>query len=192
MKRKNIYRILIVNNAEPGLKKFTAPLENIVTESGAKPFPIEYKDCLDFDFSSYNGIILSGSPQGDDIVEHHLPYFQWITQYKKPILGICAGHHITGFLYGSKILHSEEPESGDFVVKTEKDDYIFDGLPKSFRVKQMHNDSITLPKNFELLATSKTCYNQMMKHNTNPLYTCQFHPEYYNAELIANFIRICK
>ncbi|NQU54434.1 MAG: gamma-glutamyl-gamma-aminobutyrate hydrolase family protein [Bacteroidetes bacterium] len=147
---------------------------------------------MDFDFDEFDGAILTGSPQGDDIVEHHLPYFRWIQDFKRPVLGICAGHHITGFMYGSKILRSEEPESGDFEVQIIKDDLLFKGMSKSIKVKQMHNDSITLPNEFELLATSKTCKNQLMKHKQKPLYTCQFHPEFYNHELIRNFVKICQ
>jgi GMP synthase (glutamine-hydrolysing) len=134
---------------------------------------------------------MTGSPQGDDIVEHHSPYFQWIKSCEKPIFGICAGHHITGFLFGAEILKSEEPESGDFEVEIIKNDPLFTGSSSILKVKQMHNDSITLPADFELLATSKTCKNQIMKHKHKPIYTCQFHPEFYNHKLIHNFIEIC-
>ena len=105
-------------------------------------------------------------------------------------MGICAGHHVAGYMYGSKLLRSIEPESGDFEVKVIKDDPLFNGMPESFKVRQMHNDSITLPAKFELLASSKTCLNQLMKHKNKPIYTCQFHPEYYNHDLIRNFIAI--
>jgi GMP synthase (glutamine-hydrolysing) len=184
-------RILIVNNAEPGITKFAIPIEKIIEKSGSTSVSIEYADCLDFNFYAFDGIILTGSPQGDDIIEHHLPYFLWIKNFGKPVLGICAGHHITGFMYGSKILRSEEPESGDFLVELVKSDPLFNGMSNTFKVKQMHNDSITLPEDFELLATSKTCRNQLMKHRTKPLYTCQFHPEYYNHKLIRNFVALC-
>jgi len=184
--------ILIVNNAEPGIREFAEPIEKIIEETGAGSKFIEYRQCLDFDFSKYDGAILTGSPQGDDIVDHHLPYFRWLQNFEKPILGICAGHHISGFMYGSQLLRSEEPESGDFEVSIVKDDPLFKGMPDNFKVKQMHNDSITLPNNFELLATAKTCRNQLMKHKNKPLYTCQFHPEYYNHDLIKNFISLCK
>jgi GMP synthase (glutamine-hydrolysing) len=88
-------------------------------------------------------------------------------------------------------LRSVEPESGDLEVDVVKQDPIFDGIPATFTVKQMHNDSVTLPENFELLATSKTCKVQLMKHKQNPLYTCQFHPEFYNTRLIHNFLQLC-
>ena len=183
--------ILIVNSAEPGIREFTEPLEKIAQGEKLSTVTIEYKDCIDFDFNSVNGVILSGSPQGDDIVEHHLPYFKWIPNFGKPVFGICAGHHISGFMNGSKILRSKEPESGDFFVTLLKKDRLFEGMPKIFKVKQMHNDSVTLPANFELLATSETCRNQLMKHQTKTWYSCQFHPEYYNHGLIKNFLKIC-
>jgi GMP synthase (glutamine-hydrolysing) len=182
--------ILIVNNAEKGITEFTRPLGKIVSDAGFTSETIEYKHCIHFDFETVEGIIMSGSPQGDDIVEHHLPFFQWLKAYENPVLGICAGHHITGFLYGAKLLRSEEPESGDFPVEILEDDPLFSGLPQKITVKQMHNDSISLPPGFELLATSKTCHNQIMKHSNKPLYTCQFHPEYYNKNLIQNFLKI--
>lgn len=184
--------ILLVNNAEPGITEFAKPIEKIIEDTGFTSVFIEYKECLNFNFNEFDGAILTGSPQGDDIVEHHLPYFLWVKDFEKPVLGICAGHHITGFMYGSEILRSIEPESGDFDIEILKDDFLFEGLPEIFKVKQMHNDSITLPNEFELLASSEICKNQVMKHKTKALYTCQFHPEFYNHQLIRNFIGLCK
>lgn len=190
-KTETIKKILIVNNAEPGILEFAAPIEKIVTSAGARPHFVEYADCLKTDLTTFDGIILTGSPQGDDIVAHHAPFFQWIKHYEKPVFGICAGHHITGYLYDSELLRSQEPESGDFEVTVIQDDPLFNGLPKTIIVRQMHNDSITLPHDFELLATSSTCENQLMKHREKPLYTSQFHPEFYNHELIVNFLQLC-
>ncbi len=183
--------ILIVNNAEAGITEFAEPIEKIIAASGSSSDFIEYADCLNLNFDEFDGAILTGSPQGDDIVEHHLPYFMWIKNFNKPILGICAGHHITGFMFGSRLLRSKEPESGDFNVEIIKQDPLFVKMPNIITVKQMHKDSITLPADFELLATSQTCKNQLMKHKHKPLYTCQFHPEFYNHQLILNFINLC-
>ncbi len=184
-------RILVVNNAEPGTTEFASPIEKIIEEEGSNSVFIEYADCLGFNFADVDGAILTGSPQGDDIVEHHLPYFLWIKDFKHPVLGICAGHHVTGFMYGSELIRRKEAESGDFEVNILKSDTIFNGMPNPFTVKQMHNDSVGLPRDFELLATSKACQNQLMKHKQKPLYTCQFHPEFYNHKLIRNFVKLC-
>lgn len=184
--------ILLVNNAEPGITEFSEKISKIISEMGFTPVPIEYAASLNFNFETIDGIILTGSPQGDDIVEHHVPFFNWIKTCTKPIFGICAGHHITGSIYGSELLRNKEPESGDYEIEQVQNDPVFSGIPKLFQVKQMHNDSITVPEEFILLATSKTCKNQLMKHKQKPLYTCQFHPEYYNTQLIRNFIELCR
>lgn len=184
--------ILIINSAEPGTTEFTAPLEKIAREAGHKTKTIEYLAIKTIDLKAFDGVIISGSPQGDDIVEHHKSYFRWLKTIAKPVFGICAGHHIVGALYDSKLLRSEEPESGDFSVEILKDDPVLKRLPATFKVRQMHNDSVTVPENFKLLATSKTCKNQLMKHKQKPLYTSQFHPEYYNHDLILNFLNLCK
>lgn len=184
-------KFLIINNAEKGITEFTKPLEIVVTKARFRATLLEYKECCGKNLEIFSGIILSGSPQGDDIVEHHQRYFQWIKECKVPVLGICAGHHITGYLYGATYLKSKEPESGDFLIQTIKDDLIFHQMQNTFIAKQMHNDSITLPEDFELLATSTTCVNQLMKHKTKTIYTCQFHPEFYNHDLILNFLKIC-
>ena len=184
--------ILLVNNAEPGITEFTEPLEEIIKSAGSTWVTIEYAECLNFNFGEIDGIILTGSPQGNDIVEHHLPWFKWIKNIHKPLLGICAGHHIVGTVFGAKLFRSVEPESGDFEVIIQKADPIFREIPISFVVKQMHNDSITLPPDFELLATAETCKNQLMKHKQKPVYTSQFHPEFYNRQLIQNFLDLCK
>lgn len=185
-------KLLIINSAEPGITEFTEPLENIVRDAGFTPAVIDYRDSEKTNFSEFSGVIISGSPQGDDIVEHHKPYFKWIETFEKPVFGICAGHHVIGSLFGSKLLRSKEPESGDNSVKILQHDPLFKNVPVKVKVKQMHNDSVTVPGNFKLLATAKTCKNQIMKHKQKPVYTSQFHPEYYNHDLLRNFLELCK
>jgi len=102
-------KILIVNNAEPGITEFTETLEKIVSDAGAVFFCIQYKQCNSFNFDEFDGIILTGSPQGNDIVEHHSQYFHWIKTFEKPVLGICAGHHITGFYLALKYYAALNP-----------------------------------------------------------------------------------
>ncbi len=185
-------KIIIINSAEPEIKEFAENIQSIIQSGNIETEIVEYRDSSLIDFDLCNGVIISGSPQGDDIVEHHQPYFQWIKSLKKPILGICAGHHVTGFMYDAKYLRSVEPESGDVCIDILIDDPVFEGLPPSFKTRQMHNDSITLPENFIHLASSPTCKNQAMRHRDKPLYTFQFHPEYLNPEILLNFVTLCR
>lgn len=185
-------KILIINNAEAGITEFVQPVKEILERSGFFSELAEYRDCRFIQFNKYDGVVLSGSPQGDDIVEHHQPFFQWIKTFEKPVFGICAGHHITGYLYGSRYLRGEEPEQGNVIVTCLKDDPVFSGIPEQFQVRQMHHDSVTLPAGFIHLARSKTCINQAMRHAVKPLYTVQFHPEYLNPEILLNFVELCR
>jgi GMP synthase (glutamine-hydrolysing) len=153
---------------------------------------IEYEKTPTADMSPYDGIIMSGSPRGNDIVDRHLPYFQWIKTCKTPVFGICAGHHITGKLYGAQLLRSIEKEIGNNFLFIRQKDPIFNGCPGKLLVRQNHHDSITLPGDFILLAHSQGCRVSMMKHPAKPLYTTQFHPEILNKNLILNFIDIVK
>ena len=107
-------KILIVNNAEPGILEFARPFEKIIGSAGLASEIMEYAKSGTLDLNKFAGVILTGSPQGNDIIEHHSSCFQWIKTFKKPILGVCAGHHITGYIYGSEVLRNKKPESGDF------------------------------------------------------------------------------
>ncbi|MDD4193192.1 MAG: hypothetical protein PHI28_17790, partial [Mangrovibacterium sp.] len=103
-------KILLINSAEPGITEFTESIKGILKGPGRSVETVGYRDCFATRFELYDGVLISGSPQGDDIIEHHQPYFQWIRNCSKPVLGICAGHHVTGYLYGARHLRSEEPE----------------------------------------------------------------------------------
>jgi GMP synthase (glutamine-hydrolysing) len=187
-------KISIVNNAERGIMEFVKPLKKIFEEAAADSDVIEYEETLSMNtnMSKYDAIVLSGSPAGDDIVEHHQPYFQWIKTCDVPIFGICAGHHIIGRLYGSQLLRREEVELGDFSVFIDRQDPVFNGYGDTFLARQSHYDSITLPKDFIVLAHSIRCKVSMMKHRSKAIYTTQFHPEILNKTLILNFIDIVR
>lgn len=183
-------KILIVNNAEAGIDEFVQPLEKILEEGGIPFQTIEYKESPAAVSDRYGGFILSGSPRGDDIVAHHLPYFEWILSVQKPVLGICAGHHIMGRLYGAELLRGVEKEVGDFDIVLDQQDPLFAGFPRRFPVRQAHHDSVSLPREFVRLARSERCRVEAMKHRRRPLYSCQFHPEVSNPRMILNFVDI--
>lgn len=181
---------LIINNANRGIREFCEPIEKILDEMNIPFKTIEFGDTLKTPMAEYRGMILSGSPRGNDIADHHQPYFKWILTCNRPIFGMCAGHHIVGRLYGAELLRSVEKEVGDCYVEIDRPDPIFAGLADRFSARQNHHDSITLPEGFILLAHSEVCKVEAMKHRTRPIYTTQFHPEISNPEMIRSFIQI--
>ncbi|MCP4152661.1 MAG: hypothetical protein GY757_33300 [bacterium] len=192
-KKDSLKKILVVNNAEKGITEFYDPFVKILAEAGTPCQIAEYSDIPDLNSTDISGIILTGSPCGDDIVVHHRPWFQWLKSCTTPVLGICAGHHIIGDIYGSKLLRSVEIEIGDFdVFPDAPEDPIFNGLALPFKARQNHKDSITLPNDFLLLAHSANCNVSAMKHPTKPIYSTQFHPEFLNIDMILNFVAIAE
>lgn len=184
--------ILVINSAEKGVEEFTEPLARIIAQTGQSAVVTEYEELPLTDMHQYDGILISGSPRGNDIVAHHLPYFQWLKTISVPVFGICAGHHITGVLHGSQLIRDREKEVGHYDVFIDQEDAIFQGIPSPFTAHQNHHDSISLPPDFILLAHTQQCANAMMKHWEKPIYTSQFHPETLNTQLLVNFIRrIC-
>jgi GMP synthase (glutamine-hydrolysing) len=181
-------KFLIINNAEENILEFVNPLKTILSDMKVNYNIIQYSQI--FACRDYKGIILSGSPMGNDIVEHHLKYYEWIKTCNKFIFGICAGHQIIGRLFKAELIRGKEREIGKSVIRIIKDDPIFKGYNKKFIAFQQHNDSTTLPMNFELLATSEKCRVQMMKFKS--IYSTQFHPEKLNQKLVKNFINLVK
>ncbi len=186
------WKTLIINSAEPDRYKFTSDIGRILDEIDV-PYDIrQYSDIPDISKSNYNKIIISASPRGDDIVDAHQQYYGWIESTTRPVLGICAGHQIIGALFGSKLIRDEQSEAGLCYVKIDKQDPIFKGYDKQFSVIQNHNDSITLPEDFDLLGHSDRCEVQVMRHKSSPICTVQFHAERWNPALIQNFIDLYK
>lgn len=181
-------KVLIINNAEKGISEFFDPIVQILKDACIFCEVAEYKEIPPINDLEYGGIIMTGSPCGDDIVDHHMPYFQWVRECRIPILGICAGHHIIGKMYGAELLRSVEIEIGDCYITFDRpEDPIFKDCEHKLLVRQNHKDSITLPPGFILLAHSEVCQVEAMKHPTRPIYTTQFHPEFLNTDMILNF-----
>jgi len=188
------FRIVVVNNAEPDIRDFVAPINQLLGENGYTYEQIEYRQMLHMDIDGFHGVILSGSPTGDDIAFSHQKYYSWVDTYKKPILGVCAGHQILGVRHGAELIRGSESEKGNDVSVQIKcaNDPIFCGMEGEITTLQMHNDSVTCSDDFTILASSEKCNNQVMKSKDRPFYTVQFHAEISNHDIILNFLRICE
>jgi GMP synthase (glutamine-hydrolysing) len=110
-----------------------------------------------------------------------------------PVLGICVGMQFIALHLGGKAGPAKVPEYGKAeLIVTEPDD-LFKGLPERFTVWESHNDEVyAVPKDFLVLAYSKDCAIQAMRHKNRPQFGVQFHPEVehteYHYEIFTNFI----
>ena len=88
---------------------------------------------------------------------------------------------------------------GFYPIWRVKDDPLFRGLPEVMTMRCAHYCEVKrLPPEFELLASSKHCAIEAMRHRQRPLYGTQFHPEAYEAPffegrtLLENFCQIVR
>lgn len=114
-----------------------------------------------------------------------------------PILGICVGLQYIILHYGGRAGVAEIPEYGKTEIVIDKEDDLFQGLPKRFQVWESHNDEIKeVPKCFEVLAHSNNCQYQAVKYKKKPFYGVQFHPEVehtdYGKEIFESFLKVAK
>ncbi|NDB35423.1 MAG: GMP synthase [Flavobacteriia bacterium] len=145
--------------------------------------------------SEYHGVIISGAP----ILiteENMLPYLEhvgWIKTTDLPILGICFGHQLIGLLYNASASRMKESRSLNEIEQFVECP-ILNRLPQVFEMQEDHCESISIPDEFELVANSDECVNEVMQHQEKSIYGVQFHPEVSGnagAILIENFISLC-
>ena len=121
-----------------------------------------------------------------------------VRQYadKIPILGICLGHQVIGYVYGGRITKLNQPKHGKMssILHNQKD--IFHNLKPSFNAVRYHSliiDKKNLPYDVEITASTLDGIIMGCKHKSyRKLRGIQFHPESLWTEegksIIANFL----
>jgi GMP synthase-like glutamine amidotransferase len=196
-------KFLIVDNIEAQHEKeFNFPL--IYNVSRVSEYEIAHYTEVDEDYinsaRNLGGVILSGVPTfyPVDVIDERASRLEFLKRSPVPLLGICLGHQSLGRAFGAEIIEGAEHETGNIQVLIKPDHLdnpLFEYLEKpAFEAQAMHTCSITLPKDFIPLATSETCANQVMKHEHQPLYGVQFHPErsLIGETLLRNFANIAQ
>ncbi len=187
-------RIFVVDNGGQWTHREWRVLRDlgVETEIVANTTPL---DQLDVD-----GLVLSGGAPRVGLNDALGECATYLDEGEVPILGICAGHQFMARHFGGEAGPSEVPEFGktelvlaDAVDQTD----ILEGLPERSLVWESHNDEVTvLPDTFEVLASSKDCQVQAMRHTDRPLFGLQFHPEVSHTEhgerIFQNFVELCK
>lgn len=147
------------------------------------------------DLLNVNGIIISGAPLliTEQNIQPYLDKLYWIKDATIPTLGICFGHQLLGLLFGA--FGSRMKEDRDWqTIEVFEESILFDKLPVEFEMMEDHCETISIPANFKLLASSDACVNEAMQHNELPLFGVQFHPEVsgnFGSVLIGNFVNFC-
>ena len=157
---------------------------------------VPFLDHLESDLKGKTGVIISGAPilVTEQNILPFLEKIDWIKETTIPILGICFGHQLIGIKFGAFAARMREDRDWQDIGILE-DSPLFDKLPEEFQMMEDHCETISIPADFNLIASSDACVNEAIQHKKMPIFGVQFHPEIsgnYGRTLIDNFIKICE
>lgn len=144
------------------------------------------------------GIILSPGPKRPEDATFCLDVVRRLG-HQFPMLGVCLGMQVLAYAAGAIVTHGTRPMHGKCTPITHNGTGLFRGLPSPYTVTRYHSLVIqndTLPKTYQIDASTEDGVIMAISHRTLPLYGVQFHPEAvcteYGHEVFANFCRIAE
>lgn len=142
------------------------------------------------------GIIFTGGP--NVVTEKNAPIVDKnIFNLGIPILGICYGCQLMGYLNGGEVCKANKKEYGKAEMEVDISNPLFDGIKAKSISWMSHTYFIKeVPKDFKIIATTETCPTAAISNEEKRLYGVQFHPEVVHTEfgndIIKNFLyKIC-
>ncbi|MEW6447074.1 MAG: glutamine-hydrolyzing GMP synthase [Bacillota bacterium] len=138
------------------------------------------------------GIILSGGPSS--VYEANAPSLPLaVFEMGVPVLGICYGMQLMGYLLGGKVLRANHREYGRTHVEITNDEGLFKGLNRETWCWMSHGDRLeTVPPGFIVSARTDSTPVAAMEDNARRLYGVQFHPEVVHTPegktILKNFL----
>ena len=138
----------------------------------------------------YRAVLVLGGPASADdsnpFMLHELELIKRIIEHQVPYMGICLGLQTFVKAMGGKIERCEITEvgfrdpSGDLyklsLTGEGREDSLFDGLPSSLTVFELHGETVIPAEGMKLLAKGDYCRNQVIKIGKNA-YGIQCHFE---------------
>lgn len=193
-------RILAVNNY-PTRERFQRVVDSLL-ENGAAVASIEWDESSASRFDSFDGVVLSGSPDmlsERAVQEKYRGETTAILDSQVPILGICFGHQLVSRAFGADVVKDKRRVREMVGTKILVDDPLFEGLPRLLTLLESREEVVNrLPDGFSLIARSETTEIAAMRHPSRLLYGLAFHPERYTEDfpdgyaVLGNFVRMLK
>ena len=142
-------------------------------------------------------IILSpgpGKPSDAGICIEAIRYFAG----KVPVFGVCLGHQAICEAYGGTVDHAKELMHGkQSMARLDTTCKLFMDMPEEIPVARYHSLALkeeTLPECLQIIARSDDDEIMAVRHQTNPVYGLQFHPESImtpdGMTILQNFITL--
>ena len=190
---QKLSKILIIDFGS----QFTQLIARRVRELGVFSEIISHKkiNIKTISVQNISGIILSGGPL-NVYQKNKFNFDNNILKLGIPILGICFGHQILSKELGGKVKKSKHREFGLAQIQKKLNSPLtknfFDKKNRS-NVWMSHADQVTkMPKDFKIIASSKSSKLTIIENLKNKFYGVQFHPEVTHTNkgkiLIRNFL----
>ena len=188
--------VLVLNVCKERLHslEFVKPIEEILRKGGLEYETYHYKQLTERILNRCTHMIICGTSLRDNAFTDDIEKFKWVLDNfsDKPVLGICAGMHILGLVFGSKLKGGKE--IGYYHEKVNGD---FLGLEKDFdegeyEVWHLHNSYVNFDeKDWVVFMRSSGGAHipEAVKHKEKKLYGVLFHPEVRQKEMIMEFVK---
>ncbi len=112
-----------------------------------------------------------------------------------PLLGVCLGHQALAAAFGGDIIRADRLMHGKTSWVRHDGRTLFEGLPNPFEATRYHSLIVrrdTLPRDFEISATTDTDDIMGLRHRPTGAEGVQFHPESILTQsgmaLLRNFL----
>jgi len=142
------------------------------------------------------GIIFSGGPAS--VYDNDSPTVdKKIFALGIPILGICYGEQLIGYLLGGEVKPGSKKEFGPATLLIDQPSKLLDRISKSSTVWMSHGDEVVeLPAGFKHNGKTETIPHAAISNESQKIYAIQFHPEVVHTEfgtqILENFLKICR
>ena len=193
--KKNIDTILVLDFGSQYTQLIARRIRELDVFSEILPWDIARERILDI---NPKGVILSGGPES--VTTANTPRIpEIIFELGIPILGICYGMQTLAEQLGGQVTASKIKEFGHAAITIEQPSILFDGFSagSSIDVWMSHGDHVlTLPDQFNLIASTQSTPIVAMEHVQKPIYALQLHPEVTHTKegnsVLENFaFKIC-
>ena len=170
-------------------------LERALTASGATATTIPLDKANSTSLEKFSGIVISGG--GQLVTEESDAFFDkfdFLDSVSCPVLGICLGHQVLALRNGAVASIGTE-QSGPEPLKILAPHPLFKGIASETVFTESHRESVTLPSNYRLLATSNSCQVEAIAAHDRPFFGVQFHPERSGEQgvvLFKNFLAMLR
>jgi len=149
--------------------------------------------------AGYKGLVLSGGPSSVYEDDAPLPDKK-LFEAGIPLLGICYGMQIMGYLLGGHVVPAERREYGAALFNLTGTGGLLDGIKperdQQVSVWMSHGDTVMKPPpGFVSLGSTENCPVAAMADPARRFFAVQFHPEVAHTPqgkiILENFVRRC-